>query len=303
MIIGFDIGGTSARGVLVDEGMVLNRIRTAGGNPVATGAEAAGQRIESAVRSLLADHDPAQVAVAVFGVAGAEDDPAAVGAIRRAAVAAGLTCEIVVVPDTVAALAAATHENEGTVLVAGTGAVAVHVRAGAIVAIADGHGWLLGDAGSGFWLGAAAARVLLDRIDRGESLEGLPADVLSALDIAEPERHAVIAALYADPLRLPTLAPLVLTDAERGDAVAEQLVEHTVEALVGSLTAARPAAVPTPIVLVGGIATSPLIAGRLATAAHQRWPGAEVYRVDDASEGAARIGLAVRRTPEGGTGG
>lgn len=57
------------------------------------------------------------------------------------------------------AFAAGTESPAGGVLVAGTGSVAGRVVARRLTATVGGHGWLLGDEGSGFWLGREAVRL------------------------------------------------------------------------------------------------------------------------------------------------
>ena len=69
---------------------------------------------------------------------------------------AGLTCDPGYRSDLEVAFAAGTPEPDGTVLVAGTGATAGAVTGHRLTRTADGHGWLLGDDGSGFWLGREA---------------------------------------------------------------------------------------------------------------------------------------------------
>lgn len=66
------------------------------------------------------------------------------------------------------AYAAGTSRPDGTALISGTGAVAALFHDFTMVRCADGHGWLLGDRGSGFWLGRAAVRTALSAVDRGD---------------------------------------------------------------------------------------------------------------------------------------
>lgn len=71
-------------------------------------------------------------------------------------------------------------------LVAGTGAIAAEVRDLRLDRVADGHGWLLGDAGSGFWLGREAVRGLLADLDAGRAPTPLGRQVLTDL-LGAPE--------------------------------------------------------------------------------------------------------------------
>ena len=167
-VLGLDVGGTSSRALLLDaSGRRVGYGRAAGGNPAAHGTEAAAANIGRALEPALRGIDPAQVAGAVIGMAGA-------GALERAVfdlmwASAGLRPAPRVTGDLGIAFAAGTAEPCGTVLIAGTGAIAARIEDGEPTVIADGLGWLLGDEGSGFWLGREAARVAARALSRGEA--------------------------------------------------------------------------------------------------------------------------------------
>ncbi|MGV9773155.1 N-acetylglucosamine kinase [Streptosporangium sp. NPDC003464] len=167
-VLGLDVGGTSSRAVLADaSGRWAGHGRAAGGNPAAHGTATAAANIRQAVEAALRGVDPALVAGAVIGMAGA-------GALDRAVfdrmwASAGLRCVPAVTGDLTIAFAAGTAEPRGTVLIAGTGATAARIEDEEPVAISDGLGWLLGDQGSGFWLGREAAREAVRSLARGES--------------------------------------------------------------------------------------------------------------------------------------
>ena len=139
-----------------------------------------------ALRAALAGIDPRRVNASVIGVAG-------VSALRTPPVAArfgqvwadaGLTCDPGYAPDLEVAFAAGTPEPDGSVLVAGTGATAGAVTGHRLTRTADGHGWLLGDDGSGFWLGREAVRATLRTLDAGEPPGRLVGSVLRELAAA-----------------------------------------------------------------------------------------------------------------------
>ena len=65
--------------------------------------------------------------------------------------------------------ASGTSAPRGAVLIAGTGTIAAWIADGEVTHRIDGHGWLVGDDGSGFWLGRQAVRAVLAELDgRGE---------------------------------------------------------------------------------------------------------------------------------------
>src|SRR5699024_362887 len=79
---------------------------------------------------------------------------------------AGYGAAVNVRSDLLAAYCSGAVELSGYALVAGTGAAAVRIEAGEIVAVADGMGWLLGDDGSGFQIGRDVARAVVADLDR-----------------------------------------------------------------------------------------------------------------------------------------
>src|SRR5439155_6548972 len=128
-------GSVVSRGQAGDEGYVHEHVATAG-------------EIFAALRQALAAVDPARVRTALLGLAGL--DAASGGARVRAALDeawrhAGLSCPYTQVDEALIAFAAGTPWPDGTVLVAGDGAMAASVRGRRLHRLADGHGWLLGD--------------------------------------------------------------------------------------------------------------------------------------------------------------
>ena len=123
---------------------------------------------------------------------------------------AGLRCPYAVHGDALVAYASGTAAPDGTVLIAGTGAITAQVHELRLDRIADGHGWLLGDAGSGFWLGREAVRRLLADLDAGRAPGALATTVLTELlgsaEIAARPRDTVDAVVQAVTRRAPDRA-------------------------------------------------------------------------------------------------
>jgi N-acetylglucosamine kinase-like BadF-type ATPase len=141
---------------------------------------------------------------------------------------------------------------------------------------ADGHGWLLGDDGSGFWLGREAVRAALHTLDAGQPPGRLVGSVLRELDADGPadelasapdrrgtdrRRDRVIQAVNSRPgVELSALAPLVSAAYRDGDPQARSIVERAATALLATLARIRDPAETTPIVLAGSLTndTSPV---------------------------------------------
>lgn len=302
LVLGLDVGGTASRALVCDlAGNRLGRGTSGGGNPAAHPAHRAAAAIGVALRGALGDVDPARVRHGVVGLAGRRTlgRPEVWSALRRTWHEAGLSCPMTVVPDSVVAFAAGTSADTGSVLVAGTGATAVRVERRRAVRRADGLGWLLGDLGSGFWMGREAVRATLEALEGRASapvlapmvlreLLGEPADRPAGDGVAE-HAEALVGAVYDDrPVALARLAPLVTAAAERRDAAALGIVEDAAGHLLASLAGVRRPGERTPVVLGGSCLTTPNpLSARTVREIGLRWPGAEVRRARDGAAGAA----------------
>ncbi|MFJ1753072.1 N-acetylglucosamine kinase [Kitasatospora sp. NPDC088134] len=321
LVLGLDVGGTSTRVLVADlDGRVLGTALGAGGNPVAHGAEAAVREIGGAVRSALADLDPARVAAGVIGLAGGLVAPPELLALWPAT---GLTVLPALISDAELAHAAGTDAPDGHLLLSGTGAVAAELRDHRLRRTADGHGWLLGDRGSGFWLGREAVSATLTAVDRLLPLDaldgaplrlsGLAAAVADALLGPEPDqgsqggpgrepRSALIAAAHAQaPAKLARFAPVVLDHAAKGDPVALSLLDRAADHLVDTLALIREPDSPLPVVLAGGLLTTDTpLAALLRPRLAARWPGATLHPAGNGAGAAAWLAARSlgRGTPE-----
>ena len=165
--------------------------------------------------------------------------------IRRRLAGIGLDAPLVFESDLLATYFSGTHRPDGYAVIAGTGAGAIRVEDGRQVAVADGLGWLLGDEGSGFWIGQRVVRAALADLDgRGPSTALTPL-LLARLGVPAPsgagDREpilAVVRALYAGPpVRLADYAGLVFE--VDGDGTADRILDDAAAALARTLTAVR----------------------------------------------------------------
>jgi len=309
LALGGDLGGTSTRVLVVGtDGREHGRSTAGGGNPISHPAGAAAA-LGEALRTALAGVDPGRVRASVIGVAGgpALRTPPVAAQFGKVWADAGLTCDPGYAPDLEVAFAAGTPEPDGTVLVAGTGAAAGSVTGHRLTRTADGHGWLLGDDGSGFWLGREAVRAALRTLDAGEPPGRLVGSVLRELDAAETvdqvelahrgidrRRDRVIHAVNSRPgVQLSALAPLVTAAYREGDPAARSIVERAAAALLATLSRVRDQGERTPIVLAGSLTsdTSP-VGTTLRTLLEARFAGT-VRPARSGVGGAAWLALAV----------
>ncbi|MEP6469855.1 MAG: BadF/BadG/BcrA/BcrD ATPase family protein [Chloroflexota bacterium] len=306
LVLGADIGGTSTRILLAGyDGAPLRRGSAGGGNPVSH-PDTAAAALAEALREAFAGIDPARVRAAVVGVAGgsALDQPEVRDAFDRVWSDIGLSCSPTYAPDLAVAFASGTADADGTVVIAGTGAVAGAVRDRHIVRTADGHGWLLGDDGSGYWLGREAARVTLGTLDADEPPGALASSVLHELGatraadaVAKSDPNAARARVIHTlntraPVRLAELAPLVVAAAAAHDPEAERIVDEAARLLARTVARIRQPDEVTPIVLAGSLARedSP-VGAKLRTLVGERFQG-PLLSASNGVGGAAWLALA-----------
>jgi len=267
LVIGADLGGTSTRlTVATTAGDRLVTVEGGGGNPTTHGVQPAAAELARTARRALAGLDPGEVRAVVIGVAGRAtlDDQQARQTFADALAAAEIMINPDFVGDAEVAFCSATPEPDGTVLLAGTGAMAVRIRDRRVDATSDGLGWLLGDEGSAYWLGREAVRASIAAICGTGPPTTLTGAVSNALlDTPPPttphqHRSALIrAANTCPPIALAALAPLVTQAETQGDVVAAAICEAAAERLIKILADVRDETDPAPLVTVGSVAGDP----------------------------------------------
>lgn len=275
LAIGIDAGATNTRCLVVDEtGARLARGSAEGANQNSSADPALA--LTSALRDALGALDglepdvPRRVQHVTIGIAGAGSAgmTQAEAAARQACRDAGIAARVSVSSDIEIAYAAGsssragTMSPDGTVLIAGTGAVAAAVADFTVTRRCDGLGYLLGDEGSAVWIGLAAARAVAAAHEGRGPATALSESVLELVRAERPgapsePTQALAAAVYGSPpAALGRFAPLVDRAAVDGDPVATAIVRSAVTALVRSVALVRdPGRPDLPLVIAGAIAT------------------------------------------------
>jgi N-acetylglucosamine kinase-like BadF-type ATPase len=218
---------------------------------------------------------------------------------------AGLSEHLTLEPDLLVAFHSGSIAEEGYALVAGTGSAAVRVRGGQIEATCDGLGWLLGDGGSGFWIGHRAALAASSALDDRGPPTALVGLVLAQLGIEESAardsggrpsalQHLVSAVYQLRPIELAGLAPVVFEAEAAGDEVARQILDAAADALATTLAAVITPDVAGPLVLSGSVLSKqPGVAARIVEWVRMSGHDPIVITVTDGLVGA--VVLALRR--------
>ncbi len=292
MLVAVDAGGSSTRAVVVDAtGRCLGLGIAGSGNPISAGPESVVLALGAAVGTAIAAAGvpPADVVGAAVAMAGASG--AGHPGIAAGLAAAGVDSPYVVESDLLAMYCAGTPEPDGYGLVAGTGAAAIRVRAGAVERSADGMGWLLGDEGSGFWIGHQIARAVVADLDRRGAPTALTPLVLATLGADEGSLARLVRSVYdGRPVHLARLAPLAFAVGD--DAVAAAIVDGASRALAHTLASVHVDGIDGPLVLGGSVLLHQASVAASVEASYRARGGAgPVVTVADGTAGAAALAL------------
>jgi N-acetylglucosamine kinase-like BadF-type ATPase len=300
-VLGIDAGGTKTVCYLADgDGRVIGEARGGGANLQSEG-ELGVEKVFHALMDEALDGRGSDVDAICLGMAGVDRESEGVvvrGIMRRI----GARSRVVVVNDALVALVAGVGDAPGVVIICGTGSIAYGRDARNWAARAGGWGHILGDEGSGYWIGRQALRAVARAADgRGQSTT-LTARVLSHFAAARPSD--LVGEIY-DRQRphqaLAQLARVVQQARDEGDEVGTQILEQAAHELV---RAARSVVerlgmsdASFDFILAGGIFSGvPWLAGELNRRLVGIAPRSHVRRLEiEPAMGAVHLALAEAR--------
>jgi N-acetylglucosamine kinase len=256
-VLGIDVGGSKTICLLADEaGRIVASAREEGANLQGAGALALEKVLHSVMETTIADRDvrPSAICLGIAGVDRAADEAVVYSIMQRI----GYQARILVVNDALIALQAGVGDRPGIVIVSGTGSIAYGRNTANEAARAGGWGYVLGDEGSGYWIGRLALRAVVRHADgrgRPTSLTG------KLLGHFHAERAAeLIHEIYHDkvgPRAVASLAKYVQEARTEGDAVAIAILNQAADELMTAAAAVMARLnlkdAPFTFVLAGGI--------------------------------------------------
>jgi len=245
-LLGIDAGGGATRVVLVAGGEVVRRQVAPPMNALLT------EDVSERLLGLVTGWDATAAGIGLPGLR----SPAA-----RARLAAELTRRadrpVHVTGDGETALLGAFGARPGIAVFAGTGSGATGWD-GRRWARAGGHGFLLGDEGSAYWIGRAAVNAALRWEDGMGGSAALRDAVMQA---SGSDLAALVAEVHAHPAErrlLSRLAP-VITDLAGQDETARYIAERAAVHLAALAQAVRAELGPLPVCGLGGVLAAPVI--------------------------------------------
>jgi glucosamine kinase len=226
-----------------------------------------------------------------IGVSGLTDGAANADALLADAAPLGAR-SLTLAHDSITAYLGALDDACGVVVASGTGVVSLAVGEHDVARV-DGWGYLMGDAGSGYWIGRAA----LEAVMRAHDGRG-PETALTSVLLADfPALEDAYIELQADEGRVrriaryaASVAALAETDAVAARIIAAAAEELAHAALTGLRRVGQDTADVPQVRGIGGVFQSPALARLFEQSIHSRLPAAAVrIGSSDPLDGAARL--------------
>ncbi len=222
-ILGIDIGGSKIEVVLSQNERVVSTFRTNGINRQIAGEEMLAARLSEVVEHVLHNHGLVRADVLVAGGAGlgrAREQRS----LEHILKSHGLADLIIVRSDAEIALWGALSGLPGVVVIAGTGSIVYGKNEKGKVYRAGGYGYVIGDDGSGFWIGRAGLRAAIAAAEGWGEPTVLKELVLKRFNARQMED--IIPKIYegSPQKNVAEFALTVIQTAENGDEVARNIV-------------------------------------------------------------------------------
>jgi len=232
-IVGVDGGGTKTHAVITDkQGNILAEHFGGPSNFQIIGVEKAAETIFSLIRSCCKSVDAStenlfSVACGLTGAGRVGDQQRMAEGLRRYARRKKSPLNnIIIESDARIALEGAFKGGAGIILIAGTGSIAFGKDEQERIHRVGGWGRILGDEGSGYYIGKLGVTAVTRHLDgRGEKTM---LTKMIARKFGLTDQTAIINAVYKDGFDLASVAPLVMEAARKKDKVSTLIIEQAV---------------------------------------------------------------------------
>ena len=236
-VLGIDVGGSKTVCLLADAaGRILAEGRGDGANLQSVGELGLEKVLYSVMEETLGrtGMTPSVICLGIAGVDRPEDEEVVRSVMSRI----GYRARVLVVNDALIALEAGVGDSPGIVIVSGTGSIAYGRNARGEASRAGGWGYVLGDEGSGYWIGRLALRAVVRDADGRGRRTSLTPRLLEHFGV----RHAaeLIHKVYHDefpPRSIAGVARYVQHARDEGDIVAAGILNRAADELAAAAAA------------------------------------------------------------------
>ncbi len=233
-VLGIDAGGTKTVCLLADEhGTLVSETRSTGANLQAAGELQVEKVLHEVMEEAIGDR-PIMPTAICLGIAGVDrpDDAAVVRGIMKRI---GYKARVLVVNDALVALEAGAPGEEGIVIISGTGSICYGRNRAGEAARSGGWGYVLGDEGSGYWIGRAAVRAVLREADQRGRPTALTPLLLEHFNVDRPQ--GVIHQVYHQHLK-PSAIGALATSVHQAFLAGDQAAAGILRGAAGELEGA-----------------------------------------------------------------
>lgn len=288
-VIGIDGGGAKTDAVLANtKGKILVRAKTGPSNPNKVGMETAIFNISKAIEKVSKNKQKNKIVFIYIGLAGGLERSKKNKVRLKKELLLKQTRllwiskkNLMIRGDQLTAFRSGTDKKEGVILISGTGSIVIGWRKGKEV-VAGGWDYILGDDGSGFWLGQKALRAVCRHLDGRGLKTQLTNLIFREWNIKEMEE--LYKKVYTKNLveQIASLVPLIDKAAQKRDKIAREiLIESGKElalAVISVIKKLNFQKLKFPVVLVGGVLKSRIVLDRVKKEIKKVAPKVEFIR-------------------------
>ena len=229
ILIGIDGGGSNTKLIVSDFDLKIIEKSTGGAsNFLKIGFKNAVLNVVNLVEPFLPTFKDSMITL-VIGTAGAGREDNANEFEKYLAESLTNIAKIKVVSDAAITLKGAFEEDDGAILIVGTGSI-LYYKIGNEIKRIGGYGRLIGDEGSGYSLGKRGLNLVSKMLDKRLNKSLLLELAIENLKVDSPNQ--LISKIYNDNFEIASFAKVVIDAANNGDALAQALIENETNELI-----------------------------------------------------------------------
>ncbi|MDA0987285.1 MAG: hypothetical protein O3A55_06795 [Bacteroidetes bacterium] len=236
-VIGIDGGGTSTNAILSNfEGKIISKASTNATNFQIIGLKLTAEKIIQLIFKCLRNGKikKPEIEKIVIGISGAGrkvDQLNLKNSVLREAQNKKLKInELVILPDALVTLESAFGGKSGIILIAGTGSIAFGKDNIRKIYRVGGWGRIIGDEGSGYFIGQLALNKISQVIDGRIKSNGIINLVAKKFRLTSQEK--IIKKVYREQFNISKLAPQIILAAQKGEKISSHIIKTSINELV-----------------------------------------------------------------------